>query len=220
MKGRNLNFLDDKILNYSIAKSTCPSSTCDELESFTRENHPLHRMLCGKLEASLLGFLINISGAKKVLELGTFTGYSALSMAESLGEGGSVTTIDKNKKISTISKEYWGKSAANNKIKPLFGDALEVLETIDETFDLVFIDADKRNYKAYFDKCLELLSPNGFIVVDNVLWSGRVVPGYSSDEEDKSTKYLVEFNDYISSRNDLTKTLLPIRDGIYLIKKG
>ncbi|WP_372651734.1 O-methyltransferase [Halobacteriovorax sp.] len=216
-----MNFLDEKILNYSIEKSTCPGEVCNDLEVYTKENHPLHRMICGKLEASLLKFLISLSGASEVLELGTFTGYSALAMAESLPDGGRVTTIDKNKKISTISNEFWKKSEHGAKINQLFGDGLEVLSTLKSKFDLVFIDADKRNYQAYFDKCLELLNENGLIVVDNVLWSGRVVPGFNDDlEEDKSTKYLMDFNDYIESRNDLVKTLLPIRDGIYLIKKG
>ena len=215
-----MNFLDDKILEYSIDKSSRPSGVCDSLEKYTVENHPLHRMLCGRLEASLLRFLISLSGARKVLELGTFTGYSALAMAEALPDDGVVTTIDKNKKISEISNKFWDKSTHGNKIHQLFGDGLEVLDTLDQQFDLVFIDADKRNYQAYFDKCLSLLSCNGFVVVDNVLWSGRVVPGYDDNaEEDKSTQYLKDFNDYISERKDLVKTLLPIRDGIYLIKK-
>ncbi len=215
-----MNFLNEKILNYSIEKSTCPGEICNNLEIYTKENHPLHRMICGKLEASLLKFLISLSGAREVLELGTFTGYSALAMAESLPENGRVTTIDKNKKISAISNEFWKQSEHGHKINQMFGDGLSVLETLTTKFDLVFIDADKRNYQAYFDKCLGLLSDNGFIVVDNVLWSGRVVPNFSEDsEEDKSTKYLVEFNDYIESRDDLVKTLLPIRDGIYLIKR-
>ncbi|WP_417334740.1 O-methyltransferase [Halobacteriovorax marinus] len=215
-----MNFLDERILNYSIDKSSCPSKHCDDLELFTKENHPLHRMLCGKLEASLLKFLIHLSGAKSVLELGTFTGYSALAMAEALPIDGRVTTIDKNKKINEISSKFWKESKDGEKIRALFGDGLEVLETLDEEFDLIFIDADKRNYKAYFDKCLSLLSKSGFIVVDNVLWSGRVVEEIGKElEQDKSTEYLVEFNNYISSRDDLVKTLLPIRDGIYLIKR-
>ncbi|PIK15151.1 MAG: methyltransferase [Halobacteriovorax sp. JY17] len=218
--GGCLNFLNDKILNYSIEKSSSPSEVCNELEEFTIENHPLHRMLCGKLEASLLGFLINLSGARNILELGTFTGYSALAMAEALPEDGQVITIDKNKKISTISNQFWNKSEHGKKIHQLFGDGLEVLSSLNKKFDLIFIDADKRNYQAYFDKCLDLLAEGGFIVVDNVLWSGRVVPDFIEEvEADKSTKYLVEFNDYISEREDLIKTLLPIRDGIYLIKK-
>ena len=215
-----MNFLDEKILEYSIDKSSKPSGICDDLEKYTVENHPLHRMLCGKLEASLLSFLISLSGARNVLELGTFTGYSALAMAEALPADGKVTTIDKNKKISEISNRFWEQSTHRGKIHQLFGDGLDVLNTLDKQFDLVFIDADKRNYQAYFDKCLSLLSPNGFIVVDNVLWSGRVVPGYKDNaEEDKSTQYLRDFNEYVSGRTDLVKTLLPIRDGIYLIKK-
>ncbi|OUR96839.1 hypothetical protein A9Q84_10910 [Halobacteriovorax marinus] len=214
-----MNFIDPRILDYSIDKSTTPSSACDDIEKYTVENHPLHRMLCGRLEGSLLAFLIRLSKAKKVLELGTFTGYSALAMAEALPADGEVVTIDKNKKISAISIPFWEKSEHGRKIRPMYGDANLVLDELEETFDLVFIDADKRNYKSYFEKCLSLLNIGGAIVVDNVLWSGRVVEGYSSEEEDKSTTFLVEFNDYISKRDDLIKTLLPIRDGIYLIQR-
>lgn len=214
-----MNFIDPRILEYSISKSSTPSSDCDEIESYTKKNHALHRMLCGKLEASLLGFIIKLSGASKVLELGTFTGYSALAMAEALPDNGKVITIDKNKKISSISKPFWQKSTHGSKIQALFGEAESVLDDLDEKFDLVFIDADKRNYKTYFDKCLSLLNERGSIVVDNVLWSGRVVDGYSDEEEDKSTHYLMDFNNYIASRDDLVKTLLPVRDGIYLIQK-
>jgi predicted O-methyltransferase YrrM len=213
-----MNFIDSKILNYSISKSSTPSIECQNLEKNTKDTQPLHRMLCGPLEASLLKSLITLNSSKKVLELGTYTGYSSLCMAESLPEDGKVVTIDKNKKINEVAKEYWSKSSHSNKIEALFGDGLKVLETIDEKFDLIFIDADKRNYINYFNRCIELLSDKGIIVVDNVLWSGRVVEGYS-DEIDKSTDYLKEFNDYISNEEGLVKTLLPIRDGIFLIQK-
>lgn len=213
-----MNFIDEKILNYCIEKSDSAGQLCQDLELETKASQPLHRMLCGPLECSLLKSLIHLNGSKKILELGTFTGYSALSMAEALPEDGIVVTIDKNKKINEVAKKFWSQSIHGKKIEALFGEALEVLKTLEGHFDLIFIDADKRNYKNYFDHCLELLSEKGAIVVDNVLWSGRVVDGYSSDE-DKSTIYLQEFNNYIASREDLIKTLLPIRDGIYLIQK-
>lgn len=213
-----MNFIDERILNYSISKSSSPSIECSDLERNTKNTQPLHRMLCGPLEGSLLKTLITLNSSKKILELGTYTGYSALCMAEALPHDGKIITIDKNKKINEVAKEYWNKSSHSKKIHARFGDGLEVLETIDEKFDLVFIDADKRNYIKYFDKCLELLSDKGIIVVDNVLWSGRVVEGYS-EEVDKSTDYLKEFNDYISNKKGLIKTLLPIRDGIFLIQK-
>ena len=213
-----MKFIDEKILNYAIDKSSSPSLECRNLEENTKNTQPLHRMLCGPLEASILKSLITLNSSQKVLELGTYTGYSALCMAESLPENGKVVTIDKNKKINVVAKEYWSKSIHSRKIQALFGDGLEVLNTINESFDLIFIDADKRNYIKYFDKCLSLLSEKGIIVVDNVLWSGRVVDGYC-DEEDKSTVYLKEFNEYVSKKEGLVKTLLPIRDGIFLIQK-
>ena len=214
-----MNFIDERILDYAVEKSNPASRVCSELEAFTKETQPLHRMLCGPLEASLLKGLIRLNGATNVLELGTYTGYSALSMAEALPSDGRVVTIDKNKKIHEVSGEFWKKSSHGHKIEALFGDGLTVLETIDDKFDLIFIDADKRNYINYLNKGLELLNERGVIVVDNVLWSGRVVEGYS-EELDKSTEFLKEFNNYVESRRDLVKTLLPIRDGIYIIQKG
>ncbi len=199
-------------------KSDHASQICNELELETKSTQPLHRMLCGPLECSLLKSLIQLNSSKRVLELGTFTGYSALSMAEALPVDGEVVTIDKNKKINETAKKFWSRSIHGSKIKALFGDAIDVLKTLEGTFDLVFIDADKRNYKNYFELCIDLLSENGVIIVDNVLWSGRVIEGLSTDE-DKSTVYLKEFNDYIYSREDLVKTLLPVRDGIFLIQK-
>jgi predicted O-methyltransferase YrrM len=213
-----MNFIDERVLNYSISKSNKASDECTELEKYTKDTQPLHRMLCGPLEGSLLKSLIHLNGAKRVLELGTFTGYSALAMAEALPEDGEIITIDKNKKINSIASEFWSKSVHGKKIQARFGEAINVLDELTGEFDLVFIDADKRNYLKYLEKCLTLLSHRGVIVVDNVLWSGRVVDGYT-EEEDKSTEFLVEFNNYIESRDDLVKTLLPIRDGIYLIQR-
>ena len=218
-----MNFIDKRIENYAIQKSNTPSTLCNELGEYIKEDHPLGRMVCGDLVASTLGFLIKSHGVKNILEIGTFTGYSALAMAEALPEDGSVITIDKNKKINKFAKSYWDRSDHGPKIEAIFGEAIKVIPELAEeekTFDMVFIDADKRNYVNYLKQTLPLLSEKGIIIVDNVLWSARVVDGMEGDEEDKSTVYLKEFNDYVENQVNLYATLLPLRDGIFLIQKA
>lgn len=217
-----MNIVDQKIEQYSVEKSNRPSQDCDQIEIYTRENVHGAQMLIGKLEASILGFLLRSINAKRVLELGTFTGYSALAMAENLPDDGEVITLDVNEKTVELAKSFWEKSKHGNKIKSILGPGLESLKQLDGKFDLVFIDADKRNYLQYLEMTLERLTTNGIIVIDNVLWSGRVLPGAEKDieEEHRNTKFIRELNDHIANRTDLYATLLPVRDGMFLIKKN
>ncbi len=212
-----MNFTDQKIEKYALDMCSRPSQDCDELENHTRKVESMPQMLIGKLEASFLGVLIRSLRAKRLLEIGTFTGYSALAMAENLPEDGEIYTIDIQMKDYT--SQFWEKSPHGKKIHRHIGPGLEVIPTIPGTFDLVFIDADKENYSNYFKLVEKRLNPGGLIVVDNVLWSGRVL---QSDEElkgDTSTLAIKHFNEMIQSRTDLHKTLLPIRDGVFLISK-
>ncbi len=215
-----MKLIDEQIEKYCIEKSNVPSSLCNDLELYTRENVHGAQMLIGRMEASLLGFFIRSIGAVRILELGTFTGYSALAMAEQLPANGELITLDINEKTVQLAKTYWEKSPHGTKIKSLLGPGLETLNQVQEKFDLVFIDADKRNYLLYLEKSLELLTEKGMIVIDNVLWAGRVVeaPGDSEDEH-RNTKFIRELNDTIAKREDLYGTLLPLRDGMFLIKK-
>lgn len=222
-----MNLLDQRIEEYCIDKSTHPSHEALELEVYTRQNVHGSQMLIGRLEASFLGFLIRSISAKKILELGTFTGYSALAMSEHLPDSGEIITVDVNAKTVEIAKSFWNRSKNGNKIKSIIGPGLDVLskfQTEKQMFDMIFIDADKRNYKSYLDLSLSLLNDNGIIVVDNVLWSGRVVPGFvqtldKEDQEHRNTNYIIEMNDYVAANSNLYSTLLPIRDGIFLIRK-
>ncbi|MCB9059975.1 MAG: class I SAM-dependent methyltransferase [Halobacteriovoraceae bacterium] len=206
---------DQQIIEYCQNHSTLPSKFCFEIATETRQNHPLARMLCGELEASFLGFIIGLTNATKVLEIGTFTGYSALAMAECLPEEGVVITVDKNKKINEFASSMWKKSPHGQKIRALFGEGLKVIPTLEDKFDLIFIDADKKNYKNYFVESLRLLSENGLIIVDNVLWSGKVL----YKPEDETTSSIIEFNDFVKNFEGIYITMLPIRDGIFLIRK-
>ncbi len=210
-----MNFIDKEIENYCVDKSSWPSSLCQSIQDYTLDQEHWSQMLTGKMEASFLGFLIRAIGATRVLEFGTFTGYSALSMAENLPEHGEIITIDNDSRIQKIAQGFWDKSAHGKKIKPILSNGIEALEKIQGEFDFVFIDADKVNYKNYLSFSLSRLSKKGIVALDNMLWSGRVL----TNEQEKSTQAIKELNDYIASRDDLFKTLLPIRDGIFLVQK-
>lgn len=215
-------FVDKKIEDYCIAKSTLPSADCDRIEHYTRANVHGAQMLIGKMEASFMGFLLRSIGAKRVLELGTFTGYSALAMAENLPDDGEVITIDINKETVALAKDFWSQSTHGKKIKSFLGSGLEVIPTLSGSFDFVFIDADKKNYLEYLKLTVPLLTLHGMIVLDNTLWSGRVVADSESEGHkliDSNTEFIRKLNDTIAASPDLYGTLLPIRDGMFLVRR-
>ncbi len=210
-----MKFIEPKLEEYCIEKSSAPSDDCDKIQKYTLKEEHWSQMLTGKMEASFIGFLLRIIKAKRVLEFGTYTGYSALAMAENLPTDGEVVTIEIDKRIQAVAQGFWDKSQHGKKITSLLTTGLEAFEQIQGNFDFVFIDADKVNYMSYFKFSLERLNQGGIIAVDNVLWSGKVI----TDDDEKSTIAIRELNDYIASRNDIYKTLTPIRDGIFLIQK-
>lgn len=212
-----MRFTEPSIEEYAISMSTQPSKTCMALEDRTRAVEPMSQMLIGRLEASFLGILIRSLNAKRILEIGTFTGYSALAMAENLPIDGEVHTIDIQSKPYT--REICQDSPHFSKVKLHIGPALEVIPKISGNFDLVFIDADKENYTNYFNLVENRLQPRGLVVVDNVLWSGKVLKSDQELNDDTASLAIKKFNNMIFARTDLYKTLLPIRDGIYLISK-
>jgi len=205
-----------KILDYCIKKSNTPSEIADELEHHTIEKVSMSQMLVGKMEASILGFLLRAVGAKRVLEIGTFTGYSALAMAENLPEDGELITLDINPETTEIAKSFWKKSPHGKKITSILGPAVEIIKELEGQFDFIFIDADKENYLNYLNISLNKLTPNGIIAIDNVLWGGSVL---NDGEMDSSTSAIKTINDFIENDRSLYATLLPVRDGIFLVKK-
>ncbi len=211
-----MSFVPKEIEDYCIHHSTSPSEVAKELMNFTRASVHGSNMLIGEMEGSVLKFLIKLGKVKTIIELGTYTGYSALIMAEALPEDGKVITIDVNPETSKIAQSYWDKSPHGKKIKQILKPGLEALATLEGEFDLFFIDADKNNYPNYLDWALKHLSPNGLIITDNTLWSGKVL----SAGVDKQTDSIREHNDKARLLEGYVKTLLPIRDGMYLIQRG
>lgn len=203
------------IEKYCIDHSTTPGKIVSSIGDFTKKEVHGSQMLIGDLEASVLSFLIKLGKVKKVLELGTYTGYSALAMAEQLPEDGTVITIDINPHTTQIARDFWNKSVHGKKIQQILKPGLEALKEINDQFDLIFIDADKNNYPAYLDWALNHLSSDGFIVVDNTLWDGKVL---NPEKDDKQTLSIVEHNLKVRNLQNITKVLLPIRDGMFLIK--
>ena len=171
-------------------------------------------MQVGLLEGRFLKMLVCLTGAKRVLELGMFTGYSALMMAEGLPEDGRLITCEVDPRAEAIAKKYFAESPHGQKIEVRMGPALETIKTLSGPLDLVFIDADKANYCNYYEACFPLVKPGGLIIGDNVLWSGKV-----TDPQDENTRAIVAFNDLIQSDPRVENVCLTVRDGMMLAWK-
>jgi predicted O-methyltransferase YrrM len=205
--------IDDYVLRHTPKES-------DILYQINRETHlrvMQPRMLSGHFQGQLLKFLVEMIQPKSILEIGTYTGYSAIAMAEGLPENGILTTIDTNVELEKLIDSFVCKAELKNKIVQLTGNALEIIPKLNQSFDLVFIDADKRNYKNYLDLVIDKVNSGGYILTDNVLWSGKVT--LPEDKMDLDTKLIDEYNDYVQSHPKLKSILLPVRDGLYLSRK-
>jgi predicted O-methyltransferase YrrM len=174
-------------------------------------------MLSGHIQGRLLSMIVSMMNARRVLELGTYVGYSAICMAEGLPADGKITTIDIDDEIEDIARGYIARSPHAEKIEFLICDALEYLKTCNEQFDLVFIDANKRHYIAYFEAVFDKVRPGGIILADNTLWGGKVVEKVASN--DYQTQGLLQFNDYLNTVSGIEYFILPLRDGITFIRK-
>lgn len=183
--------------------------------------HPFANMQTAPDQAQFMGMLIKLSGARNTLEIGTFTGYSALAVALALPEDGRIIACDVNADWVAMGEPFWQQAGVRHKIDLRIAPALQTLQQlIDQgrsgTFDFAFIDADKQNYIAYFDACLQLLRSGGLIAVDNVLWGGQVADASITDP---TTRAIRRFNDYLKTRTDIDISLVPIGDGLTLIRK-
>jgi caffeoyl-CoA O-methyltransferase len=210
-----LTLVPEDIERYAMAHSAPLPSLLEELiEETHKEFGGMARMLSGQLEGTLLQMLALAIGARRILEVGTFTGFSAQMMAAALPEDGELITCDVNPSAIALARRYFERSPHGHKITVREGPALETLETLEPGFDLVFIDADKQNYVNYYEACLPLLAANGLIAVDNVLWSGRVLDPQSDDD-----KAIVAFNQHVQNDDRVSNVILTVRDGIMLIRR-
>ena len=207
-----MNFLPEKIDDYSVSHSQKEPQILQELTKETWQKVVNPRMLSGAFQGRVLSMISKLIQPKNILEIGTYTGYSAICIAEGLQEHASIDTIDKNEELADLQNKYFEKSGFRNKIIQHVGLALEIIPTIQKKFDLVFIDADKSNYSNYFHLIIDKMNKEGVILSDNVLWSGKVVE--KLDPKDQDTKALLEYNILLNTDKRIETVLLPIRDGL------
>lgn len=212
-----MNFLPEEIENYSEAHTSPESNVLKELNRKTYAQVLNPRMLSGHLQGRLLAMLSKMIKPKRILEIGTYTGYATQCLAEGLAIDGAIDTLEKNVELKHIIDEHFAKADLTNKINLHIGNALQIIPDLNFEYDLVFIDADKENYSNYFDLIINKVSPGGFIIADNVLWSGKVLEPV--DEKDIDTKAIIEFNQKIQRDKRVFNLLLPVRDGLMVMQK-
>ena len=211
-----MHFLPEKIDTYVVNHSQQEPEILKELSKETWQKVLNPRMLSGAFQGRILSMISKLVKPKVILEIGTYTGYSALCFAEGLAPNGKIITIDKNEELETLQNKYFSKSGFRNQIEQKVGKALDIIPGIEEKFDLVFIDADKSNYVNYFHLILEKMNPGGIILSDNVLWSGKVVE--ELNPKDLDTKILLEYNKLLNTDERVETVLLPIRDGLTITR--
>jgi caffeoyl-CoA O-methyltransferase len=216
--GPMADIVDPRIEEYAVAHSTPEPALFAALAAETREGTSAPNMMVGTLEGRFLSFLVTMLRPQLVLEIGTFTGYSALSMAEALPPGGRIVTCDISEEHVAIARRHIDASPHRDRIDIRVGPAIDTLKGLDGPFDLAFIDADKTSYLDYYEAIVPKLAPGGVIAVDNVLWSGRVLDGSPPDEADESTRALREFNDRVVADERVECVMLPLRDGVTLVR--
>ena len=207
--------VEPQVEEYAEAHTTPDGELFERLAEETRGKTTAPQMMVGRIEGRFLATLVALSGARRILEFGTFTGYSSISMASALPPGGRVITLDVDPEATAIARRYMDESGHGDKIEVRLGPALETLQDVAGPFDLVFIDADKPNYVNYYEAALPLLADDGLMIADNVLWSGRVV----EDDGDESTRAIKEFNEHVRADDRVVSVLLTVRDGMTLIRK-
>jgi caffeoyl-CoA O-methyltransferase len=213
-----MNFLPEALDNYVVAHSQDEPELLQQLHRETYQKVLLPRMLSGHYQGRLLSMISKLVNPKNILEIGTYTGYSALCLAEGIQVSGELHTIDINEELFDFQRKYFDKSPYGKQIQQYLGNALDIIPQLDKTFDLVFIDADKENYTNYFHAIIDKMNPGGIILSDNVLWSGKVLET-TFKKEDTSTPALIEYNKLLKEDARVETLILPIRDGITICRK-
>ena len=212
-----MDFLPTVILKYAESHTSKESSLLNRIDRFTYEKMLMPRMLSGHLQGRILSMISKIVQPEKILEIGTFTGYSALCLAEGLAKDGLLVTIDINEELEETVRAFFDESPMGDKIEFMIGDALKIIPELQGEFDMVFIDADKENYVNYYELVFPKLSVGGIIIADNVLWSGKVIE--ENRKGDKETDGLRIFNRKIQEDRRVENVLFPVRDGLMIIRK-
>jgi len=211
-----MHFLPEKLDNYVVAHSQKEPELLQQLSRETWQKVLAPRMLSGHFQGRVLSMLSKLINPKNVLEIGTYTGYSALCLAEGIQPKGQLHTIDTKEELYDLQRRYFDKSGFGNQIIQYTGNAINIIPKIDKTFDLVFIDADKQNYPNYLEIILPKLKSGSVILSDNVLWTGKVIE--ELQKGDKDTEALLKYNKMINEHSQLETVLLPIRDGLTITR--
>ena len=207
-----MDFISEKLTEYISENSNTESEILAKLNEETYQKVLQPRMLSGHIQGRFLSMISKMKSPSCILEIGTYTGYGTLCLAEGLSDGGKIFTIDRNEELLKIQNKYFEMSGKRDKIIQLTGNAKDILENLDESYDIVFIDADKENYIEYFNLVSERLNNNGIIISDNVLWSGKVLNSPSKNDEE--TNILIEFNKTLNEDERFETVILPLRDGL------
>jgi caffeoyl-CoA O-methyltransferase len=210
-----MDFIHPDILIYSERHTSAESDLLKQINRHTHANVMMPRMLSGHMQGRILAMFSHMRKPKRILEIGTYTGYSAICLAEGLVADGKLITIDINEELEDRVRDYFRQSEFADKIDYRIGNALTLIPTLNEKWDIVFIDADKENYSRYFDLVIDNVTLNGIILADNVLWSGKVLEG----KPDKDTRAILDFNEKVSKDSRVESVLLPVRDGIMMLRK-
>ncbi|MDA8630219.1 O-methyltransferase [Flavobacteriaceae bacterium] len=207
-----MDFISEKLTEYISENSNTEPEILAKLNEETYQKVLQPRMLSGHIQGRFLSMISKMKSPSCILEIGTYTGYGTLCLAEGLSDGGKIFTIDRNEELLKIQNKYFEMSGKRHKIIQLTGNAKDILENLDESYDIVFIDADKENYIKYFNLVSERLNNNGIIISDNVLWSGKVLNSPSKNDEE--TNILIKFNKTLNEDERFETVILPLRDGL------
>lgn len=210
-----MEFLEEALAKYIEQHTDEEPALLKELNRETQLKVLMPRMISGHFQGRVISMLTKMIRPKTILEIGTYTGYSALCFAEGLTEDGKIITIDINIELEDLVRSYFNKSEYRNKIEYQLGDAAEIIPTLNDKFDIVFIDADKENYSKYYDLVFDKVNKGGYIIADNVLWSGKVV----AEKIDKDTRAILEFNKKVHDDIRVENVLFPVRDGLLIARK-
>ena len=212
-----MHFIPERLDDYVVSHSEDEPELLQELTRETYQKILQPRMLSGHYQGRVLSMISKLVRPKCILEIGTYTGYSALCLAEGLQHSGIIHTIDSNEELMDFQRKYFDKSEYGSQIHQHLGHALDIIPNFTESFDLIFIDADKENYSEYFHAVIDKLNSGGIILSDNVLWSGKVIEALKP--EDTSTKALIAYNSLLKADNRIETVVLPIRDGLTISRK-